>query len=258
MRSTGPVETARAQPLLPHFALPCQSNRSQLGAWGRRITRARTAVSLRVVIPNRVKFFFAGSILEAINPLIPGRPHQRVAALVGHEPGTVLDVCAGTGYLARLIARGDTRTIIYALDASPEMLAVGRRKAVREGLGARVSFVRGDAAELPFGDGTLGTVVAAFGFHELPRPVRERAIAEIARTLRPNGRLLTVDLDRPERRSRVFVSYLRIFEAPHARDVLGDGLVDSLGRAGLETIERVTSQGSALLPFQIVQARRRE
>jgi ubiquinone/menaquinone biosynthesis C-methylase UbiE len=206
------------------------------------------------VVSNRVKFFVAGRILDAVNPRIPGRPHQRVVGLVGPNPGRLLDLCAGTGYLARLIARAAPGASVCALDISPEMLAVGRRQAARERLGARVSFVRADASDLPFADGSLDTVVAAFGFHELPPDVRERAIAEIARTLRPGGRLLTVDLDRPPRRSPLFGVYLRIFEAAHARDVLGDGLVRSLRDGGLAVLDRAASQGSALLPFQIVTA----
>jgi ubiquinone/menaquinone biosynthesis C-methylase UbiE len=206
------------------------------------------------VISNRVKFFFAGGVLDRVNPRIPGHPHQRIASLVGEDPGTVLDLCAGTGYLARLVARTAPHARVHALDISPEMLAVGRRRSAREGLGTRVSFLRGNAAELPFGDASLDTVVVAFGLHELSRDVRERAIAEIARTLRSGGRLLTVDLDRPAKRSPLFDAYLRIFEAAHARDVLGDGLVDALSGAGLGVIDRAAGQGSALLPFQVVEA----
>jgi ubiquinone/menaquinone biosynthesis C-methylase UbiE len=207
------------------------------------------------VIRNRVKFFFAGPILDAVNPHIPGAPHQRLVALVGEDPGMVLDLCAGTGYVARLIANASPRANVQALDISPEMLAVGSRRATREGLGGRVSFVRGDAAELPFGDASLDAVVVAFGFHELPPGVRKEAIAEIARTLRPGGRLLTVDLDRPARRSPIFDAYLRVFEAAHARDVLGDGLIRLLRGGGLVIVDSASSQGGRLLPFQVIEAR---
>src|SRR4051812_29849998 len=107
-------------------------------ATGRPATRA----SLHAVASNRVKFLLAGPVLDAVNPRIPGRPHQRVAALAGEDPGVVLDLCAGTGYLARLIARTAPRATVHALDISPEMLAVGRRAAARDGFGGRVSFVR--------------------------------------------------------------------------------------------------------------------
>jgi hypothetical protein len=34
------------------------------------------------VVPNRIKFFLAGPVLEAANPRIPGRPHQRLATVL--------------------------------------------------------------------------------------------------------------------------------------------------------------------------------
>jgi SAM-dependent methyltransferase len=206
-----------------------------------------------VGLANRIKFLLAGDVLDAINPRIPGRPHDRVARMVGREPGSVLDICAGTGYLARLIARANPDATVNALDASPEMLAVGRRKARKDGLHS-VRFVSGDAAALPFADASLDVVVAAFGVHELPRDVRARALAETVRALRPGGHFVAVDLDRPSRRTFAFDAYVRVFEAAHARDVLGDGLVVSLGDAGLTVTEHIASQGGPLT-FQLVQAR---
>jgi demethylmenaquinone methyltransferase/2-methoxy-6-polyprenyl-1,4-benzoquinol methylase len=209
-----------------------------------------------VGLANRIKFLLAGDVLDAINPRIPGRPHDRAAGMVGPEPGSVLDVCAGTGYLARLIARASPDATVKALDASPEMLAVGRRKARKDGLHS-VRFINGDAAALPFADASLDVVVAAFGVHELPRDVRARALAEIVRALRPGGRFVAVDLDRPSRRTSAFDAYVRVFEAPYARDVLGDGLVGLLRDAGLTVTEHIASQGGPLT-FQLVQARSRD
>src|SRR2546430_8835691 len=190
-----------------------------------------------------MKFLLAGPILDAANPRLPGRPHERVLALVGGRPMVVLDLCAGTGYLGRLIARANPLAAVTALDASPEMLAVGRRRAVREGVSERVSFLRGDAAALPVADASLDLVVAAFAFHELPSTVRERAIGEVVRTLRRTGRLIAVDLDHPARRARLFGAYLRIFEAPHAREVLADGLSQALRRGGLAIVHEYPAPG---------------
>src|SRR2546422_349827 len=117
-------------------------------------------------------------------------------------------MCAGTGYLARLVARAHPGVEIDALDLSPEMLAVGRGRAKADGL-ARVTFVVGDACALPFPDDHFDAVLASYGLHELPTTVRTGAIAEVARVLRPGGRLLVVDIDAPARRSRFFDAYMR-------------------------------------------------
>ena len=101
------------------------------------------------VVPNRVKFFIAGPVLELANPRLPGRPHQRLVEMLPEEPGRVLEICAGTGYLSRMVARAHPGADVQALDLSPEMLAVGRRRAAIAAPG-RIAFVEGDAGDLPF------------------------------------------------------------------------------------------------------------
>ncbi len=204
------------------------------------------------MVPNRVKFFLAGPVLELANPLLPGRPHRQVADMVPLEVGRVLEICAGTGYLARMVARARPRAQIAALDVSPEMLAVGRRRAAVAGLG-RIAFVEGDAGELPFADGHFDAVLAAYGLHELPTDVRARALGEVARVLRPGGRLLAVDLDTPRQPSRVFSAYIRWVEKPAAREVLGCGLTQQLERAGFAVVRHVPAQARPV-PFQLVEA----
>ncbi len=205
------------------------------------------------MIPNRVKFFLAGPVLEAANPRFPGRPHQRLADLVGEGDTRVLEICAGTGYLARLVARQRPGAEIHALDLSPEMLAVGRRRAAAEGLD-RVTFVHGDAGALPFADDSFDVVMASYGLHEIPTGVRAAAIGEAARVLRPGGRRLVVDIDAPPRRSRLFDAYMRMVEKPHAREVVGRGLVDALARPGFDVAEHRSAQ-TRPLPFQLIDAR---
>lgn len=183
------------------------------------------------MVPNRIKFFLAGPVLEAANPRIPGRPHQRLAKMVGGDDRRVLEICAGTGYLARLVARAHPGVEIDALDLSPEMLAVGRRRAKAEGL-ARVTFVVGDVCALPFPDDHFDAVLASYGLHELSTAVRTGAIDEAARVLRPGGRLLVVDIDAPARRSRFSMPTCARWRSPTPARYWGvDWSVSSLGRA---------------------------
>jgi ubiquinone/menaquinone biosynthesis C-methylase UbiE len=205
------------------------------------------------VVPNRIKFFLAGPVLEAANPRFPGRPHARLADLVTSDDRRVLEVCAGTGYVARLVARAHPGAEVHALDLSPEMLATGRRRAAAEGLG-RVAFVRGDAGALPFPDDRFDVVLASYGLHELPTAVRVAALTESARVLRPGGRLLVVDIDAPPRRSRLFDIYVRAVEKPYAREVVGHGLVNAIAQAGLEVVSHLPAQARPI-PFQLIEAR---
>jgi ubiquinone/menaquinone biosynthesis C-methylase UbiE len=97
----------------------------------------------------------------------------------------VLDLACGTGAVARVAASklGPNGEIV-GLDGSRAMLAIARRRCAP---GARVEWRIGDAASLPFSDDSFDAVLCQQGFQFLAD--RQRALVEIARVLRPNGRL---------------------------------------------------------------------
>jgi demethylmenaquinone methyltransferase / 2-methoxy-6-polyprenyl-1,4-benzoquinol methylase len=210
---------------------------------------------------NEAKFWLLGDVFERGNRFIPGEPHQRLVESIQRiahlsiptsKVERALDLCTGTGYTARLLARAFPGAIIHGLDSSHSMLAVGKRVLKKSGID-NVTLVHGDACELPFESGSLDLVTASFGVHELPTRTRERALLEVARVIRPRGLFAAVDLDRPARLGRLMDAYLLLTEPAHAREVLGDGLVDALGSAGLTCVSR--TRGAPGI-FQIVVASR--
>jgi SAM-dependent methyltransferase len=115
--------------------------------------------------------------------------------LLGLEPGTrVLDVGCGTGAVARDAARRVAPGgLVVALDRSPALLAVARELAERGGLAPLIRFQRGDARALPFADGEFDVAVAATVLSHVPDGAR--AVPEMARVVRPGGRVGVFDLD---------------------------------------------------------------
>lgn len=100
--------------------------------------------------------------------------------------GRTLEVAIGTG-LNLPFYRPDVR--LTAIDLTPEMMAIARRRAVD--LGRDVGFCEGDAQALPFADGTFDTVVATYAMCSVPDlPL---TIREMRRVLAPGGRLLLLD-----------------------------------------------------------------
>lgn len=91
----------------------------------------------------------------------------------------VLDVACGTGNAALVAHRAGA--IVTGLDGSPRLLEVARER-VPDG-----EFVEGDAAQLPFEDGRFDAAVSVFGV--IFAPPAEQAAAEIARVVRPGGRV---------------------------------------------------------------------
>lgn len=118
---------------------------------------------------------------------------DQVIALSGLRPGErVLDVGCGTGTLAlHAAARTGAGGLVHALDASPELLARGQKKA--RDARADVTFHLGTAEALPFHDASFDVVLNTMMLHHLPEPARARCAGEMRRVIRPGGRVLVVD-----------------------------------------------------------------
>jgi ubiquinone/menaquinone biosynthesis C-methylase UbiE len=101
----------------------------------------------------------------------------------------ILDVAGGTGQLGRHLASGGASAVI--VDLTDAMLAAGLRSVQEEGRDD-VTFVRGDATELPFPDGQFEVVVSRFALHHMDDPAT--AIAEMARVCRPGGTVTVIDM----------------------------------------------------------------
>lgn len=100
--------------------------------------------------------------------------------------GDVLEVAIGTGLN---LPHYPAQTRITGIEWSPGMLDVGRRRAAD--LGRAVTLLRSDAQALPFADDSFDTVVCTFSLCAIPDD--QRAVAEMARVLRPGGLLLLAD-----------------------------------------------------------------
>ncbi len=112
-------------------------------------------------------------------------------------PGSdALDVCCGTGDLALELRRRigpDGRVV--GCDFSEPMLELAREKSGERAL--PVEFGWADALELPYGDRSFDAVTVGFGARNLADI--DRGLAEMARVLRPGGRLVILEITRPRR-----------------------------------------------------------
>jgi demethylmenaquinone methyltransferase/2-methoxy-6-polyprenyl-1,4-benzoquinol methylase len=118
-----------------------------------------------------------------------------VAALDLQPGSTVLDVCTGTADLAIATARRVPRSSIVGVDFASAMLRLGLGKVRQLGLADRIRLVRGDATRMPLADRSCDAATIAFGIRNVAEP--ERALAEIARVLRPSGRLAILEFGQP-------------------------------------------------------------
>lgn len=124
----------------------------------------------------------------------------------GEKP-RVLDVATGTGDLAIEIARACPGATVVGLDPSPGMLGVAQRKLEKRGMTDRISLVVGDAQELPQANCEIDAATIAFGIRNVPD--RGKALRELARVVRPGGRICVLELNEP-RDKGLFAAAARI------------------------------------------------
>ena len=110
------------------------------------------------------------------------------------RPGdVVLDVAGGTGDLARAFAgRVGARGLVVLSDVNEAMLHQGRDRLLDDGV--IVPALLCDGEKLPFADATFDLVSVAFGLRNMTH--KEHALAEMARVLKPGGRLLVLEFSK--------------------------------------------------------------
>ena len=125
---------------------------------------------------------------------LDGRWRRATAEAVVRPGDRVLDACCGTGDVAVAAARAGGR--VTGLDFSERMLERARRKS------GSVRWVRGDALALPFPDGSFDAATVGFGIRNVED--LEAGLRELARVLRPGGRLGCLEITRPRGLLRPF------------------------------------------------------
>jgi ubiquinone/menaquinone biosynthesis C-methylase UbiE len=105
-----------------------------------------------------------------------------------HPDAVAADIGAGTGFIAQGVAPLVAR--VYVVDSSPEMLEVARRNLAAF---PNVEYRVADGAAIPLPDGSVDAVLANMYLHHMPDPAA--AIGEMARVLKPGGRLVITDVD---------------------------------------------------------------
>ena len=111
-------------------------------------------------------------------------------------PVQVLDLACGTGDFSIAIAKALTGGHVTGVDLSEGMLAVMREKVDKAELNGMISIEEGDGENLRFPDNTFDRVTIAFGIRNFED--RPKGLREMLRVLKHGGRLVILELSRPE------------------------------------------------------------
>ncbi|MDR1857882.1 MAG: ubiquinone/menaquinone biosynthesis methyltransferase, partial [Treponema sp.] len=113
---------------------------------------------------------------------------------VNAQPGMhILDVCCGTGRLTLALnkAVGEEGAVI-GLDFSENMIAIAEQTFREMAIKGNVQFVRGDAMNLPFPDNSFDGAIVGWGLRNLSD--LRQGIRELARVVKPGGRVVSLDM----------------------------------------------------------------
>jgi demethylmenaquinone methyltransferase/2-methoxy-6-polyprenyl-1,4-benzoquinol methylase len=172
----------------------------------------------------RAMFDRIARVYDPMNLVISAfqEPRWRAHAvrLSGAHPGDrILDVATGTGKVAADLHRKVGRTgRVLGVDLSPGMIRIAKRSfGDRPGL----DFTVGDALALPTEDGAFDAATIAFGMRNLPD--YRKGFAEMARSVRPGGRVVCLEIARPERRIARILQFWFDRIVPLVGRVIGQG-----------------------------------
>lgn len=164
------------------------------------------------------------------------RWHAAAVRRSGATPGQrVLDCATGTGDLAMALARAVGPTgHVTALDFCAEMLEQLPAKAQRAGL-TNITTVQADMLALPFPDASFDCASCSFGIRNVDDPVR--GIAEMARVVRPGGRVVVLETGLP-----VNPLWRALYRVYHGLYMPGIGRLVSGNAAAFSYLRRTSSE----------------
>lgn len=132
---------------------------------------------------QRAKALWSGGAYEVIGERIASASDAALEAVGAGEGTMLLDVACGTGNASIPAALAGAK--VTGLDLTPRLLDIARERASEAG--AEIEFVEGDAQDLPFEDSSFDAAVSVFG--SMFAPDHARAAGELARVLKPGGKL---------------------------------------------------------------------
>jgi ubiquinone/menaquinone biosynthesis C-methylase UbiE/protein-S-isoprenylcysteine O-methyltransferase Ste14 len=184
----------------------------------------------------------AAAVYDLVQPIVTlgqeSRLNRWVAEQLPLEDGmNVLDVGCGTGLLTAAIAARHMTCAVEGVDASGPMVRVADRKRALP----NCTFRQALGEDLPYPDGFFDVVTSALFFHHLDRELKRRCLAEIYRTLRPGGRLVIADMDRPYTVLGWMLSYGAwiLFRQPEIKENIDGVLRDEVVHAGFDDMNEL-------------------
>lgn len=173
------------------------------------------------------------------------KARERGEEALNVQPGEkVLELGFGTGNsVIDLIEAAGESGHVWGIDVSPGMLKVASKKIAAKGLEDRVDFCVGDARKLPYEDDQFDAVFTSFTLELFPLDDIPAVLSEVARVLKPGGRLGVVSMatvKEGEGASELEKTYIWMHQHfPHIVDCQPIDVVRLVSEAGLKIEDEI-------------------
>jgi ubiquinone/menaquinone biosynthesis C-methylase UbiE len=168
----------------------------------------------------------------------------------------VLDLGCGTGTLATMVKRSHPSAEVFGLDADAETLKFAREKMARAGLEVQVD--QGFASALPYATASFDRVLSSLFVHHLSDKVKDQAMLEVRRVLRPGGEFHIADWGKPKSFAMrlAFFGIQMLDGFATTRDSVMGVLPELLSLAGFETVELTRNYSTLFGTLSLYRARK--
>lgn len=163
---------------------------------------------------------------------------QQVLKSVEIKSGqTILDVGCGTGVFLEVLKQKYPNVKAVGVDPDKKALKIACKRLADEGIELKESF----AESLPLGDQSVDIVFSSLAFHHMPSVIKQKAIQEIHRVLRPGGKVVIADFG--PMRNRILARVLFFWEKFEYLEGNLKGLIPQfLNQTGFRNVHSVATR----------------
>jgi len=151
----------------------------------------------------------------------------------------VLDAGCGTGNLTIDFKQANPRIELYAVDADNEILAVAKERTKK--LNLDIKFRQAFLQKLPYKDNFFDVVYSSLVFHHLDTEAKNKAMKEICRVLKNNGKFYLFDFGKPKSRFSLIAWFAVHLEDGY--DNINGNIPSMLLNAGFKNAKKISEYG---------------
>ncbi|MEN8250208.1 MAG: methyltransferase domain-containing protein [Bacteroidota bacterium] len=168
------------------------------------------------------------------------RLKRKAARKISNKPLKIIDLATGTGGLGYEMAKLGHEVV--GIDLDENMLAKAHKKTSKD---LKLSFLHGDATDLPFEDNDFDAATISFAMHDVPDDIGVKILKEARRVVKEDGFIFILDYNQTESFGAIFLYYVALlYESPNYKPFAKRDFRNFLEEIGFNIKEKDTFLGA--------------